>query len=60
MDHYEIWGGFCDDSERGIDEEFLETAMSWDEARTACDEYRKQPNRYASIRNMDTGFRMSY
>lgn len=53
MDHYEVWGGFCADSEHGAPSEFLETAMSWEEAKTACDEYRKHGYRYAYVRDMN-------
>ncbi len=51
--HYEVWGGWNDDSAHGAEAEFLETCTSIDEARTARDDYRKSSVRYAYIRDMN-------
>lgn len=51
--HYEIWGGWNDDADHGVEAEFLETVMgSITEARLICKEYQKG-NRYAYIRDMN-------
>ena len=49
--HYEIWGGFCATAEVGP--EFLETALSLGEARTVCEAFRREPDRYAYVRDMN-------
>lgn len=53
MDHFEIWGGWNDDAEHGVEAEFLETVMdSITVARTIREQYQKG-NRYAYIRDMN-------
>lgn len=58
--HYEVWGNFTDEAYFGFDAEFIETAMSFDEAKKICDFERSNPNRYAYVRDMNQDGKIVY
>ncbi len=51
---YEIWGNWHDDSAHGVADEFLEDAVTLEDARRAATEYNTTGVRYAYVRDKET------